>query len=66
MKTTTKKISDTRVELTVTLDKDDLKIAKDKAIERLAKEVKVEALLLISLSAPLFHVHSTRVKLHHL
>ena len=42
MKTTTKKISDTRVELTVTLDKDDLKIAKDKAIERLAKEVKVE------------------------
>lgn len=42
MKTKFKKISDSRVEITVTLDKDDLKQAKQKAIEKLAKEVKVE------------------------
>ena len=42
MKTKFKKISDSRVEITVTLDKDDLKQAKDKAIEKLAKEVRVE------------------------
>ena len=42
MKTKFKKISDSRVEITVMLDKDDLKQAKDKAIEKLAKEVRVE------------------------
>ncbi len=42
MKTTTKKISDTKVEITVTLDKSDLAAAKKKAIVRLSKEVKLE------------------------
>ncbi|MBQ3429802.1 trigger factor [Candidatus Saccharibacteria bacterium] len=42
MKTTTKKISDTRIEIKVTLEKSDLKVAKEKALERLSKEVKVE------------------------
>ncbi len=42
MKTKFKKISDSRVELTVTLDAKDLKAAKEKALEKLAKEVKVE------------------------
>ena len=42
MKTKVKKISDSRVEITVTLDAEDLKTAREKAIERLAKEVKVE------------------------
>ena len=42
MKVKSKKLSDTRVEITVTLDKNDLKIAKEKAIERLTKEVKLE------------------------
>ena len=42
MKTKSKKISDTRVELTVTLDAEDLKPAAAKALERLAKEIKVE------------------------
>ena len=42
MKTKVKKISDSRVELTVTLDADDLKDAKQKALEKLAKEIKVE------------------------
>ena len=42
MKTKLKKISDSRVELTVTLDADDLKKAKEQALEKLAKEVKVE------------------------
>lgn len=42
MKTKFKKISDSRVEITVTLDKDDLKKAEEKALEKLAKEVKVE------------------------
>ncbi len=40
MKTTTKKISDTRVEIKVTLDREDLKIARAKAIARLAANVK--------------------------
>lgn len=42
MKTKFKKLSDSRVEITVTLDKDDLKKAESKALEKLAKEVKVE------------------------
>ena len=42
MKTSTKKISDTRIEIKVTLEKSDLKVAKKKALERLSKEVKVE------------------------
>ena len=42
MKTKLKKISDSRVELTVTLDAADLEPAKTKASEKLAKEVKVE------------------------
>ncbi len=42
MKTTAKKISDTRIEIKVTLDKEDLRIAEEKALERLAKEIKVE------------------------
>lgn len=42
MKTKSKKISDSRIELTVTLDSADLKAAREKALEKLAKEVKVE------------------------
>lgn len=42
MKTTTKKISDTRVEVTVTLDQADLKEARTKALERLAQNLKVQ------------------------
>jgi len=42
MKTKFKKLSDSRVEITVTLDKADLDAAQEKAIERLSKEVKVE------------------------
>jgi len=42
MKVKSKKLSDTRVEITVTLDKNDLKDARAKAIERLVKEVKLE------------------------
>lgn len=42
MKTKLKKLSDSQVELTVTLDAKDLKAAKEKALEKLAKEVKVE------------------------
>ena len=42
MKTKLKKLSDSRVELTVTLDAKDLKTASNKAIEKLAKEVRVE------------------------
>ena len=42
MKTTVKKLSDSRVEITVTLDAKDLKPIKDKALEKLAKEVHVE------------------------
>ncbi len=42
MKTKVKKISDTRVEITVSLDAADLKSARERAIENLAKETKVE------------------------
>ncbi len=42
MKTKLKKISDSRIELTVTLDAKDLGEAAKKALEKLAKEVKVE------------------------
>ncbi len=42
MKTKFKKLSDSRVEITVTLDADDLKVAQEKALEKLAKEIKVE------------------------
>lgn len=42
MKTTTKKLSDTKVELKVTLDAADLKTARAKAVEQLAKEVKLQ------------------------
>ncbi|MBR2709678.1 trigger factor [Candidatus Saccharibacteria bacterium] len=41
MKTKAKRLSDSRVEITVTLDKDDLKKARDKALEKLAKTVNV-------------------------
>ena len=42
MKTTAKKLSDTRIEIKVTLDAKDLKSANEKALERLAKDIKVE------------------------
>lgn len=42
MKAKAKKLSDSRIELTVTLDAKDLKPAKEKAITKLAKELKVE------------------------
>jgi len=42
MKTKFKKISDARVEITVTLDAEDLKPAEQKALEKLAKEIRVE------------------------
>lgn len=42
MKTKLKKISDSRVELTVTLDQADLKKPAEEALKRLAKEVHVE------------------------
>ncbi|MDO4507916.1 MAG: trigger factor [Candidatus Saccharibacteria bacterium] len=42
MKTKFKKLSDSRVEITVTLDAKDLKAAEEKAVEKLAKEIKVE------------------------
>lgn len=42
MKTKLKKLSDSRVELTVALDAKDLKPAKEKALVKLAKELKVE------------------------
>lgn len=41
MKTTVKNLSETRVKLTVALDKDDLKKARKLAIEELSKEVRV-------------------------
>ena len=41
MKTVVKKISDTRVEIKVTLDKKELEKAKKQAIDRLSKEVKI-------------------------
>lgn len=40
MKTTTKQLSDTKVEIKVTLEKKDLLAVRDRAIERLAKDVK--------------------------
>ena len=42
MKTKSKKLSDSRVEITVTLDAKDLAPARKKALEKLAKEIKVE------------------------
>lgn len=42
MKVKSKKLSDTRISITVTLDKTDLETAKQKAIDRLIKEVKLE------------------------
>ena len=42
MKTKAKKLSDSRIEITVTLDAKDLEPAREKALEKLAKEVKVE------------------------
>lgn len=42
MKTKFKKISDTRVEITVTLDSKDLKTAEKEALKRLSKDVRVE------------------------
>lgn len=42
MKIKSKKLSDSRVEITVTLDKEDLKPAREKALEKLAKEIHVE------------------------
>ena len=41
MKTNVKKLSDARVEITVTLDENDLKKAAEKAVEKLAKELTV-------------------------
>ena len=42
MKVKSKKLSDSRVELTITLEADDLKKAKEKALEKLSREIKVE------------------------
>ncbi len=42
MKVTTKKLSDTSVEIKVVLDKNDLKEAEEKAVNRLVKDVKIE------------------------
>ena len=42
MKTKVKKLSDSRVEITVTLEAKDLAAAREKAVERLSKEVKGE------------------------
>ena len=42
MKTTVKKLSDTRIEIKVTLDAKDLAPAKEQALEKLAKEIQVE------------------------
>ncbi len=42
MKTTTKNLSDTKVEVKVVLDSSDLKIAREKAVANLAKEVKLQ------------------------
>ena len=42
MKTTVKKLSDTRIEMKVTLDAKDLAKPQEKAIERLSKDVQVE------------------------
>lgn len=42
MKTKVKKLSDSRIEITVTLDAKDLESARQQALAKLAKEVKVE------------------------
>jgi len=42
MKVKSKKLSDTRISITVTLDKADLETAKQKVIDRMVKEVKLE------------------------
>ena len=42
MKTTVKKLSDTRIEITVVLDAKDLAPAREQAIDRLAQDVRVE------------------------
>ena len=42
MKIKSKKLSDSRVEITVTLEAADLKPAREKALEKLAKEISVE------------------------
>ena len=42
MKTKVKKVSDSRVEITVTLDAKDLVDPAKKALEKLSKEIKVE------------------------
>ena len=42
MKVKSKKLSDSRVELTVTLEVEDLKAAKERALSKLAKDIKVE------------------------
>lgn len=42
MKVTTKNLSDTKIEVTVTLDPNDLKLAEDQALLRLSKEIKVQ------------------------
>ena len=42
MKTKFKKLSDSRVEITVALDAKDLSVASEKAVTKLAKEVRVE------------------------
>lgn len=42
MKSTTKKLSDTKVEIKVTLDAADLKAARAQALEHLAKDLKVQ------------------------
>lgn len=42
MKTKSKKLSDSRIEITVTLDAKDLSAAKEKALAKLAKDIKVE------------------------
>ncbi|MBQ6130239.1 trigger factor [Candidatus Saccharibacteria bacterium] len=42
MKIQSKKLSDTRIKITVTLDAQDLSAAREKAVERLSKEVKLE------------------------
>ena len=39
MKTKYKKVSDSRAEITVTLDAEDLKKAEKKALEKLSKEI---------------------------
>ena len=42
MKVTTKNLSETKVEVTVTLDQNDLKVAEEQAILRLSKEIRVQ------------------------